>query len=121
MRSNTLEGITIYNTEVHKAERQQICEDRIKERAVVALRQIESHLKNLKVTGLSQVCTTLEQLVMECSSLTMVENIGQLDAIAVVPPNEKLKVQFRPKKMVCTSKKRNASSALLGPSPKNQK
>ncbi len=52
------EGITIYNTEVHKAERQQMCEDRIKERAVVALRQIESHLENLKVTGLSRVCTT---------------------------------------------------------------
>eukprot|EP00794_Sanderia_malayensis_P020831 gene20831-22875_t len=116
------DGFEIYSTEIHGTDRQQISERKLKERAVVALKQIERDLDNLKVMGLSRICVSLEQLAMECSSLVKVDNVvpGQLDG-AIVPPNEKLKLQFRPKRWFVLQRKEMHRQLCQDHRPKNPK
>ena len=121
----TQDALAVYNTEVHEIKREERSEEKLKERAIAALNCIESYLENANVRsyGIGRVCVVLEQLALECSSIAKVENVsqGHFDTPVTVPPNEKLKIQFRPKKMVRTSKKRSASASLSGPSPKKSK
>lgn len=120
----TQDVLAVYNTEVHEI-KQERSEEKLKERAIAALKCIGNYLENQdnRSYGIGRVCAALEQLALECSSIAKVENVvqGHLDTPVTVPPNEKLKIQFRPKKMVRTSKKRSTSAVLSGPSPKKSK
>eukprot|EP00112_Aurelia_sp_Birch-Aquarium-sp1_P016102 Seg3619.1 transcript_id=Seg3619.1/GoldUCD/mRNA.D3Y31 product="Ubiquitin-like-specific protease 1" protein_id=Seg3619.1/GoldUCD/D3Y31 len=122
----TQDALPVYNTEIHEIKREERSEEKFKERSIAALNCIENYLENENIRSYGigiGICVVLEQLALECSSIAKVESVaqGHLDTPVTVPPNEKLKIQFRPKKMVRTSKKRSASTTLSGPSPKKSK
>ena len=114
----TQDVLVVYNTEVHEI-KQERSEEKLKERAIAALKCIGNYLENQdnRSYGIGRVCAALEQLALECSSIAKVENVvqGHLDTPVTVPPNEKLKIQFRPKKMVRTSKEAECLGSFVRP------
>eukprot|EP00794_Sanderia_malayensis_P000778 gene778-69_t len=54
------DGFAIHIMEIHGTDWQKMSEGKSKERAVVALKQIERDLENLKVMGISRICVALE-------------------------------------------------------------
>ena len=85
-----------------------------------ALEKIATHLnnENVRSVGFSHIRAVLEQLNLECEAMKNIEKIeqGKFEESEELPPNTKLKLQFRPKLMYHTLKKRKASETLSGPS-----